>query len=476
MGNGRPLSELEREGYFQLMVSGDRMKAELVVKRTLAEDDLKLYEDLVDFLAQKGICFGLTDEVKNGLELLKRTSTYLLAEGIRPQKGKDGTVRLLFEEEIKREFQEDEEGRIDFYDFMRVPQVLPGEVLAELLPPEEGVPGKDVFGREVPAPLGKPAKIVVGKNVELSPDGSRAIARAAGRPVVVGKAISVLPLFEVDGNVGVGTGNISFVGSILVRGDVESDFVVEAEGDVEVWGNVEAAKIVAGGNVRIRGGVFGKDRGSIQSKGNLQARVLENVSVEAEGDVVVERAILHSKVFAKGNVIVRGNPGAIIGGVIKSGDVVWARTLGSSIGARTEVIVGIDPALHDEYRKIQEDLKRIQGEIQEAEKVFRLILVKQQAGIELDERTRQVLDKVKKGYELAQEGKKFREDRLLELEGIFENHRGKILVEEKVYPQVRVTIGRFTYIVRDEIQYVSFSEKNKEVMIGSFERPKLSKR
>lgn len=476
MSDRRSLGELEREGYFQLLVSGDRMKAELVVKRALAEEDLKLYEDLVSFLAQKGICFGLTDEARNDLEILKRTGTYLLAEGVRPQKGKDGTVRLLFEEEVKREFREDEEGRVDFFDFLQVPQVLPGEVLAELLPPEEGIPGKDIFGREVPAPLGKSAKIVVGKNVELSPDGSKAIAKAAGRPVVVGKAVSVLPLFEVDGNVGVSTGNISFVGSLLVRGDVESDFVVEAEGDVEVWGNVEAAKIVSGGNVRIRGGVFGKDKGSIQARGNFQAKVVENALIEVEGDVVVERAILHSKVLTKGDVIVRGSPGAIIGGVVKAGDVVWARTLGSSIGTRTEVMVGIDPALHEEYRKIQEDLKRLQEEIQEAEKVFRLMLVKQQTGMELDEKTKHILEKVRKGYELAQEEKKFRENRLTELEEIFESHKGKVLVEEKVYPQVRVTVGRFTYIVRDEIQYVSFSERNKEVIIGTFERPKLSKR
>jgi uncharacterized protein (DUF342 family) len=476
MGDKKSLGDLEREGYFQLLVSGDRMRAELLVKRALAEEELNLYEDLVSFLNKKGICFGLTEEAKNDLEVLKRTGTYLLAEGIRPQKGKDGTVRLLFAEEIQRELQEDEEGRVNFFEFLRVPQVTPGETIAELLPPEEGIPGKNIFGQEVPAPLGKPAKIVAGKNVELSPDGNSAIAKVAGRPVVVGKAVTVLPLFEVEGNVGVSTGNLSFVGSILVRGDVESDFVVEAEGDVEVWGNVEAAKIVAGGNVRVRGGIFGKDRGIVQAQGNLQAKVIENAAIEVGGDILVERAIVHSTVSAKGNVILRGNPGAIIGGTVKAGSIVWARTIGSSIGTRTEVMVGVDPTLHEEYRRLQEDVKKLQEEIQEAEKVFRLILVKKQSGGELDARTRELLEKVKKGYEVAQAKKGFCESRLAELEEIFESREGKVLVEEKVYPQVRVTIGRFTYIVRDEIQYVSFSERNKEVVIGSFERPKLGKR
>lgn len=476
MNEKKSLSELEQEGYFQLLISGDRMKAEVLVKRVLDEEKLDFYESMMDFLEKKGIRVGLTDVAKNNLEILKSTGTYLAAEGVRPQKGKDGEVRLLFATDVQEKLQEDEEGKVNFFDFMIIPQVTPGEVIAELVPPEEGIPGKDIFGQDAPASSGKVAKIVAGKNVELSPDGSRLTAKIPGRPVVVGKAISVLPLFEVEGNVGVSTGNLSFVGSIIVRGDVESGFAIQAEGDVEIWGNAEAANIVAGGNVRVRGGVFGKDKGSIQAKGTLQAKVIENANVEVEGDVIVERAILHSKVAAKGNVVVRGTPGTIIGGVTKASDIVWARTLGSHMGTRTEVVVGVDPALHEEYRSIQESIKNLKEEIQEAEKIFRLILIKKQAGVELDNKTLELLEKVKKKYDFAQEKKKFCEDRLIELEEIFEHREGKVLVEEKVYPQVRVTIGRFTYIVRDEIQYVSFSEKNKEIVIGTFERPKFGKR
>ncbi|MGQ9473002.1 MAG: DUF342 domain-containing protein [Candidatus Caldatribacteriaceae bacterium] len=476
MDEKKSLSELEREGYFQLLISGDRMKAEVLVKRVLDEGELSSYESMINFLEKKGICFGLTDVAKNNLEILKSTGTYLVAEGVRPQKGKDGEVLLLFAPDIQKELRENEEGRVNFFDFMCIPQVAPGEVIARLAPPEEGIPGKDIFGQDVPAPSGRAAKILVGKNVELSPDGTQAVAKIPGRPVVVGKAISVLPLFEVEGNVGVSTGNLSFVGSILVRGDVESGFTVQAEGDIEIWGNVEAANVFADGNVRVRGGIFGKDKGSVRAKGTLQAKVIENANVEVGEDVVVERAILHSKVSSKGNVILRGTPGVIVGGVIKAGDIVWVRTLGSHMGTRTEVVVGIDPALHEEYRRIQESLKSLKEEIQEADKIFRLILVKKQAGIELDTKTLELLEKVKKKYDFAQEKRKFCEDRLIELEEIFENREGKVLVEEKAYPQVRVTIGRFTYIVRDEIQYASFSEKNKEIVIGTFERPKLGKR
>ena len=66
--------------------------------------------------------------------------------------------------------------------------------------------------------------------------------------------------FEVDGDVDVSIGNISFVGSIIVRGTIRSGFKVEAEGDIEVWGNVEAATVQSQGNVIIRGNIWARKR------------------------------------------------------------------------------------------------------------------------------------------------------------------------------------------------------------------------
>ena len=46
------------------------------------------------------------------------------------------------------------------------------------------------------------------------------------------------------------------------------------------------------------------------------------------------------------------------------------------------------------------------------------------------------------------------------------------MIEEKVYPQVRITVGNLAYLVRDEIPYASFYKKDQEVVMGSFERPR----
>jgi uncharacterized protein (DUF342 family) len=143
------------------------------------------------------------------------------------------------------------------------------------------------------------------------------------------------------------------------------------------------------------------------------------------------------------------------------------------MGTRTEVVVGLDPELQEEYRRVQDNLKKARETIQEAEKVFQLAWRKQKSGTCLEPKLLEALKKAKETYELAREQEKISAERLAEIEEILEHHEGKVLVEEKVYPQVRITIGKFTYIVRDEIVYASFYEKDKDVVIGSFERPRV---
>jgi len=195
--------------------------------------------------------------------------------------------------------------------------------------------------------------------------------------------------------------------------------------------------------------------------------------VKARGDILVEEAALHSFLSAGRNVIVRGKKGLLVGGVTKAGNLVWVKVLGSPMGTRTEVVVGLDPELQEEYRRVQDNLKKARETVQEAEKVFQLAWRKQKSGTCLEPKLLEALKKAKETYELAREQEKISAERLAEIEEILEHHEGKVLVEEKVYPQVRITIGKFTYIVRDEIVYASFYEKDKDVVIGSFERPRV---
>jgi len=163
----KSLKLLEEDNRIQLFVSGDGLRAELVVKKPLSEEELSSYEELKDFLDSRGIVVGIKEEVlEKGKKLLQEEGRHLIAEGKRPQRGKDGEVKVCFTQELEKKWEENEEGQVNLFDFLKIPEVKEGDVLAELIPPGEGVPGQDIFGKEIPALPGRPAKIRVGKNVE----------------------------------------------------------------------------------------------------------------------------------------------------------------------------------------------------------------------------------------------------------------------------------------------------------------------
>ena len=79
-------------------------------------------------------------------------------------------------------------------------------------------------------------------------------------------------LHRVAGNVGYGTGNIDFTGSVQVRGDVENGFTVKAAGDIFIYGNVDGGFLYADGNITVNGRIIGQDKTIVQCKGDLYAR------------------------------------------------------------------------------------------------------------------------------------------------------------------------------------------------------------
>ncbi|MCD6155766.1 MAG: DUF342 domain-containing protein, partial [Candidatus Atribacteria bacterium] len=366
----RKLDILEEEGRIQLIISQDRMKAELVVKKPLSEEESSSFEEISDFLLRKGIVSGLKEEaLKGSRDILEKPGSYLVAQGRPPIRGKDGWVKIFFQEEVVKEFLGEEDG-VNLFGVTRVPEVRPGDLLAEVMPPEEGEPGEDIFGNPVPPLKGKEAKVVAGKNTRLSEDGKRVFATIAGRPQLIGNRVAVYPVFEVRGDVDATTGNITFMGSVVIRGDVRSGFAVEAEGDIEVWGVVEAASLSAGGHIRIGKSFVGSGTGVVRASGDVNVRILENATIIAGGNVFVEEAALHSNVSCGGNLIVSGKRGLLVGGQVRAGGWLWAKVIGSPMGTKTLVEVGVSPELREEYNRTKKELKKVECELSQTEKAL----------------------------------------------------------------------------------------------------------
>jgi hypothetical protein len=65
---------------------------------------------------------------------------------------------------------------------------------------------------------------------------------------------SVLPVFEVPGDLDMKTGDVDFFGTVMIHGHVQDGFTVKAGGNVFVMGTVGEARIHAGGQVIVGAG------------------------------------------------------------------------------------------------------------------------------------------------------------------------------------------------------------------------------
>ena len=199
-----------------------------------------------------------------------------------------------------------EDGTADYHNLGLVINVKKGDLLAEIIPPTKGIPGKTVTGKIIPAKAGKEVRIRIGKNVIVSEDGYKMFAEIDGQPIMYDNKLSVLPILEIKGDVGPATGNIDFLGSVIVQGNVKSGFSINANGDLQVNGIVEATEIQAGGDIIINRGIQGQGKGILKAGRDFKVRYIENATVEAGEILILPKASMHSCLLAGKNITLDG--------------------------------------------------------------------------------------------------------------------------------------------------------------------------
>jgi hypothetical protein len=195
-----------------------------------------------------------------------------------------------------------------------------------------------------PEPTGPPdATALLGTNVRLDHDGVTIFATVHGQIRLTPAGISVEEGLEVRGDVDFSTGNIQFGGDLHIRGSVRDGFVIRAAGAVLVEGVIEGAAVHAGTQITARGGINGGQKAHIVSDGTIAARVIDHATVEAQGDITVDREITHSHITCAGHLVMPH--GTLVAGEVAARAGVTCYDLGSPLGVPVMVEVGMDRGL-----------------------------------------------------------------------------------------------------------------------------------
>ncbi len=135
------------------------------------------------------------------------------------------------------------------------------------------------------------------------------------------------------------TGNINFIGTVIVEGRIEDNFTITATGDIIIKGNVGKSTLEAAGNIVIDGGIIGKNEAIIKAGKNVYAKFIESANVTAKQSITCRKMIMHSNIIAgvSVKVIGGGERGALIGGNTKAGESVQVN---DKLYANTHIFFG----------------------------------------------------------------------------------------------------------------------------------------
>lgn len=379
----------------------------------------------------------------------------VVAKGKEPKHGVDDRIEYHFNTDVHAQPEEREDGTVDYYNLNMINHCRQGDVLAEIVRGGAGEPGMNILGKPIAPREQKRLTLKYGKNIQLSEDRMSIRSMVDGHVMLVDNDVFVSDVYEVE-NVDTSTGNIDYTGSIQINGNVSSNFVVNASGNVIINGVVEGAQITAGGNIVIARGMNGMAKGILKAGGNVISKFIENSTVEA-GGYINTGSILHSNVNAGTEIVVTGKRGFITGGHVQAGSQITVKTLGAVMGASTIVEVGVDPKVKITYAQLQKEVVELVKVVKSQQAVITAFAEKRSKGARFSEDqlkyirdTAQKLEQQK--AELVEKNNEMQ--KLLEKFDLQSN--ACVIVKGEVHPGTTIIIGDLSTVIQKKHDFCKF--------------------
>lgn len=465
-----------RDAEIELTIDDDWMAAYLTI--VPAQGGKPATRVLInDLLIKFQISHGILHNEIDAILALGRCDRRLIARGDLVAEGVPTRFESLLEEKQHELSHVDETAVVKFRDLSHLLIVNPGDRLMRRFPAVQGKNGVSIKGDVAFAPT-LPELQFASEYPGAAPDPNDAnllIATLSGQPTLVGNGVKVNPVIDVEA-VDLSTGNIDFDGTIQVNGDVIAGMRIKVSGDVIIRGTLEAAEVIAGGNVSVDGGIVGhgdarpgshglpKDTARIQCKGSVQAMFIENAHVEAGDSIFVERSVRQCELTALNDIIVgkEGNKvSSIVGGVSHAKHLIKVLTLGSSAGIKTLIQLGHDPYADDDITAKEQILKNKHQELEQVQKLLAFFKVnpkKGEGGLaqKVDATRAQLISDIGRG--------------MIELEALKEklalDEDARVEVGKMAYYGTEVRMGNHVLQIKDDMPATIIGWKDGNVVSG----------
>lgn len=421
-------------------------------------------EEVLRDLDNMNVTYGIVDtEINRLCDAQNYLEKIVIAKGTEPVQGKDGVLTYQFDVDKKAKPSIKEDGTVDYRDNDGLNHIKEGDVVAVITPEDKGVPGKNVYGKEIQPYRVKRAVFKYGRNLEVSEDGCKLISKVSGHVSLEGNKVFVSNILEVV-DVDNSTGNIDYDGDVLITGNVLAGFSVKATGNIEVRGVVEGASVYAGGDITIVRGIQGMNKAEIVCRGSMVTKFIESAeNITVEGNLETG-TLLHSKVSVKGSIVVQGRNGLIVGGDVRSIHGISAKTIGNEMGTLTIVGVGMDPTLKKEIEQLR---KSITTDTENKDKMNRIVTVlrrKQESAGSLEPEKIKQLQQTTRNMIILEQNLKQMRSRLNELEQmLIDDDSARIKISRSAHSGVKLVFGDEQMTLKQRVDYCQFAKKGADI-------------
>ncbi len=214
-------------------------------------------DDLIFELKKVKISYGIDEDAIKQIISTQEAINVIIARGKPPIPPIEDRIKIFFNSNNK-EYEDNE--KIDYRSFNTITSVKANELLAEIIKGENGIEGINIFNEVIPGKPKKKSSFSVGNGTRLN--DNLIVATIDGKPNFGKNKVWVEPQYILNKDVTISTGNINFPANVEINGKV-----------------TEGMKVISGGSLLIRGGVFSADIEAKSSSDILGNIVNSNIKI-----------------------------------------------------------------------------------------------------------------------------------------------------------------------------------------------------
>lgn len=428
------------DGTFRVFFNEDKTQALLIVIPPQGDGNPVRVADVVHALKEMGVAYGINEQaIREAIQRATNQATKVqavVAEGVLPIHGTDAKVNYrLPEQAVLRPLPLLPDGSVDYLQMDQARYIQAGELIATVVPANHGRPGRTVTfpPQTVHQRLGKEAHLRAGDNVTASNDNLRFTAEKSGYVYLSADKLCVLPAQPVTGNLQEAQ---EFTSTLVLNGNLLPGAQVRVRSDVAISGQCEGATLNARGTCYLQKGA-------------------QRSEIAADGNILLRASAIDCNLSTRRKVVALSEDVQIAGGRIVAFEGVEAYTIGTPAWAPTEVVVGVDTLGDERLFEIAEELRLCESNIQKINMALRPF-VSVTAEVASPEKKEAIQRLMAQRRRLEARMKELQHEKRTISIQVNAPVQAEVVVRDVVYPGVKVTIGKYSYLVETEMRAVRF--------------------